>query len=113
MQFTHSPEADINFTSRHAEVWIAPEQLVRMFGQPGEADGYKISGRYVFEADDGSVVTLYDWKCTSLYQGRLSPEAFWASTRRANFNIGAHDPGAARRFVRWLCARGARENAWG
>jgi len=115
MAFTHTPAAPATHTSRQADVWIAPAALVRMFGEPAEGDGYKISGQYVFVGADGGVARVYDWKATSLYEeeGGVSPGAFWATTRRVHFNVGAHDRATAARLVSWLCARGARTNAWG
>lgn len=76
--------------SLQGECLISPAKLVEAFGQPGEADGYKVSGEYVFiDPDNGDSFTLYDWKYTTLYDSEgVRPSDFWASTEPYRFHIG-------------------------
>ena len=70
---------------------VAPKQLVSTFGQP-QQQGYKVSGLYVFESEDGTVFTVYDYKYTNLYNRDLpTPEEFWNSDEITNFSIGGND----------------------
>tara|TARA_A200000159_G_scaffold163425_1_gene189606 strand:- start:448 stop:768 length:321 start_codon:yes stop_codon:yes gene_type:complete len=100
--FRLNQEANTNGTHRQSEVKIAPARLIEIFGQPVECDGYKVSGEYIFEGPDGQVFTLYDWKCTTLYDPYygVSPQDFWSQTIQRDFNIGGHS--YAGDFVEWL-----------
>ena len=73
------------------EVTVAPATLVAVFGKPGEADDYKVSGEYSFKnALTGEAFRIYDWKSTNLYDDPTdpSPEVFWASREPYEFHIG-------------------------
>ena len=107
-------DADISDTSGIDSVSLPPAFLVARFGPPGRAtaDG-KVSGRYTFTDDRGSVFTLHDWKSTSLYLGADSgapmPEEFWADEEPYHFSIGGrgeeNDDGLnlpATAFREWL-----------
>ena len=84
-------------------VTVAPAALVNLFGDPLDSDGYKVSGEFVFTDSDGAVVTLYDWKCTSLYDGCCeNPRDFWSSPRPREFHVGGHRHKDATKFVDWL-----------
>ena len=75
-------------------VYVAPSILVARLGEPDESDGFKVSGEYTFKAPNGGIITLYDWKCTSLYDPDAeSPENFWRSQDTREFNIGGDDKG--------------------
>lgn len=37
-------------------------ELVDLFGEPAEGDGYKVDARWVIEFEDGQVFTIYNWK---------------------------------------------------
>ena len=94
--------ANINGTCRQSEINVAPARLIELFGEPGESDGYKVSGEYVFVNEAGDVFTLYDWKYTTLYNPEygVHPELFWGGTKPVQFNIGGN--GNAADFVKWL-----------
>lgn len=103
MKFTHDPNANANGTCYQACVRVSPVELVDLFGEPEAGDEYKISMEYTFVGEDGSVVTLYDWKETSLYdEDYPHPSEFRASTRAQEFHIGGHSSRAATLFHRWL-----------
>lgn len=80
---------------------VAPSLLVKLFGQPEEADGYKVSGEYSFKNEEGKIFRLYDWKWTSLYHGEdeITPEEFWASDEPYEFHVGSEGPEGVVEFI--------------
>ena len=99
--FKLSQDADINGTHRVGHIMATPALLVEKFGQPQESDGYKVSGEYSFENDAGEVFTLYDWKCTELYDSYGIPvDEFWNTWTPIQFNIGGKS--SAFDFITWL-----------
>ena len=76
------------------EVSVAPATLVAVFGKPGKADEYKVSGEYAFKSDKtNESFRIYDWKVTTLYYGENepntpTPEEFWLSEEPHDFHIG-------------------------
>ena len=100
--FKLSQDADTNGSHRQSEIYVSPAKLIEKFGEPVECDGYKVSGEYIFENDEGEVFTLYDWKATTLYcpDYGVTPSDFWARTIPVQFNIGGKTN--AFDFVGWL-----------
>tara|TARA_Y100001938_G_scaffold143413_1_gene216134 strand:- start:644 stop:964 length:321 start_codon:yes stop_codon:yes gene_type:complete len=100
--FKLNQDANVTGTHRQSEIRVAPARLIEKFGTPIESDGYKVSGEYVFEDDEGYVFTVYDWKATTLYSPDygMTPEYFWSQTTPTDFNIGGHK--YAGEFVEWL-----------
>ena len=100
--FTLSQDADINGTHLQGHITVAPAVLVEKFGQPQGCDGYKVSGEYAFENEEGEVFTLYDWKCTTLYDSDagVTPSDFWSQACPRRFNIGGRTN--AFEFTDWL-----------
>jgi len=101
--------ANVNGTSGLSRVRCLPVELVEMFDKPREADGYKISGMYIFTNDDGEVFTVYDWKQTSLYWGPRSgcpsPEEFWTNDEFVFLSVGGRRGSDVDRFLNWLADR--------
>lgn len=89
-----------NGTSRMSDMLVVPSDLVLAFGKPGESDGYKVSGEWTFhDEQNGIVFTLYDWKCTSLYDSDLpDPEDLWAMITPVYINIGGNHKGNVEEF---------------
>jgi len=76
-------------------------RLVQVFGEPTDADGEKVAFEWIIRVQDGpsdlrgTVLTIYDYKETSLYEpGLPSPEEL----RRSDFS-GWHVGGRDRRAV--------------
>jgi hypothetical protein len=84
---------------------------VSRFGPPLRASGDgKISGSYIFSDGRGNVAVLYDWKSTSLYDGRPeaglpSVESFWASTDLEQLSLATSGRISISSFAEWLGAR--------
>lgn len=101
----YSGFADVgNGTSRMGEILIAPVDLILAFGQPGESDGFKVSGEYTFHDEKSDVVfTMYDWKSTNLYDSEYpSPEELWSMTKPIHINIGGNHKGDVEEFKRMV-----------
>lgn len=93
-----------NGTSRQGEIRVKYKDLVLAFGETIESDGEKVSGEWIFhDEENGSVFTLYDWKCTNLYDPSLpSVSAFRNSDKPVQFNIGGHSNKDVESFKRFI-----------
>lgn len=92
-----------NDSSLQAYVKVSPTTLIGRFGEPDESDGYKVSMEWLFEGEDGNVVTLYDWKSTHLYDPCLPPaDILRVSPLIHEFHVGSHNYETASNFVEWL-----------
>ena len=87
--------ANISGTSLKLEIKAPREFIFETFGRPTwesrlsdvEEGNEKVLEEWVFENQEGRVVTLYDWKLSSL---------------RDQWHIGAHDATTAHLFEIWL-----------
>lgn len=85
-------EIDRQITSWKRDILLSPALLVKILGKPEIGDKYKVSGIYTFRFDSDSIITLYDYKWTSLYnKDAISPESFWKGNYPIPFSIGAND----------------------
>ena len=99
-------------SSLQSGVSIAPWRVVELFGNPDPSDGNKTSMEWLFEDEEGEVVTLYDWKSTSLYSPELpNPEVLKCSVHPHTFHVGSDNYDAAMKFVDWLLVQEAKP-AW-
>ena len=94
----------LNGTCFQETIEIAPVDLVKTFGNPSPADGYKISGEFAFKHRSGIGITLYDWKWTTLYDGEnpYTPGEFWSLTKSMKLHIGAKNKAHVEDFKSWL-----------
>lgn len=101
MVFELNNYAAIDGTSLKGYVIASYAELKRLFGDAPECDGYKISGQWVFENNDGNVFTLYDWKETELYDDELpSVKKFRNSDEPTEFHVGGKT--SAIDFINWI-----------
>jgi hypothetical protein len=113
--FHLSPGAPIAGTSGLTEAELVPAHIVARFGRGRPTADAKCSGTYAFQDDNGNVFTLYDWKCTSLWEiaeGHApdeksasfpTPDEFWALDFPVPLNIGGHrDCGDLEAFIAFL-----------
>jgi hypothetical protein len=62
---------------------------------------------WAFEDSGGNVVSLYDWKSTSLYSSGLpNPDVLRCSPFPHQFHIGGHSFEAAHNLAEWLKSEG-------
>ena len=93
----------VNGTSLQSYIAVKPVALLWVFGKPLPSDGYKVSGEYIFKHRSGEVITLYDWKHTTLYEdGIIEPNKFWTSPSNYVFHIGAKGMEYINDFQDWL-----------
>lgn len=102
MVYKRDDDSDINGTSLKGIIFARYSELEKLFGEPLESDGYKISGEWVFsEEDSSSVFTVYDWKNTELYNSNLpSVRAFRQSSELIEFHIGGNT--SCENFKNWI-----------
>jgi hypothetical protein len=89
-----------NLTSLQGYVHTKYEELVDIFGPPGEGDGYKVraywsllfTGKDVSGLDTKIVATIYDWKQSDAYNGEGNGTPLDEVTE---WNIGGHGPSAS------------------
>jgi hypothetical protein len=95
---------DIEETSLQRVCKLIPALIDSVFGSGNESDGYKVSRDYYFRNNKtDEIVTLYDWKMTTLYDPEyFRPSEFWQLDEPTTFNIGAKDHANTYGFVRWL-----------
>lgn len=64
MNFTthNTTEIDINGTCLQGEITAGYHELVSLFGEPHEGDGYKVDAEWDVQFEDGTVATIYNWK---------------------------------------------------
>ena len=103
--FKVNPNADACGTSFKGYIEASYSRLVELFGEPQECDGYKESGEWIFESENGDVVTLYDWKQTNLYDEDYPSISEFRSQPKAEFTIGGNDKTVANEFIAWLNAQ--------
>lgn len=75
--------------------------LVRAFGEPAESDGYKVSTEWTFEAPDGRVVTLRDYKETNLFDSDLPSVDEFRALPSYRWRVGS-DGILVAAFAEWL-----------
>lgn len=99
-----NPNANIDGSSKQAELHTTFAELLALFGMPEESDGHKSSGDWIFESNKGDVFTIYDWKSTSLYDSSLpSVDEFRRSPAIVTFSVGGR--GNASDFLMWVSWR--------
>tara|TARA_R110000787_G_scaffold277160_1_gene386326 strand:- start:742 stop:1056 length:315 start_codon:yes stop_codon:yes gene_type:complete len=102
--FKLSQDADVGGTHLQGYVTLPPAALVDKFGRGESFDGYKTSGEYSFESEDGEVFTVYDWKTTELYcPDGIPVDQLWSSWDPFQFNVGGKSN--AIDFITWLEAQ--------
>jgi hypothetical protein len=100
--FSVTPDAPRSGSSLQTEVIVSYAELVAAFGEPSEADGYKVSSEWTFTSERGEVVSLYDYKETALYDASLPSVESFRARPSYSWHVGAKDREAARRFILWL-----------
>lgn len=58
----HNTGATADGTHLQGYIDISYDDLVHLFGEPCNGDGYKVDAEWVLEWDDGTVTTIYNYK---------------------------------------------------
>jgi hypothetical protein len=70
MFLTHNDQhIDVNGTCLVGHITAHYSELVDVFGNPTEGDGYKVDAEWKIEFEDGTVGTIYNWKNGPNYCG--------------------------------------------
>lgn len=68
VKFKRNDAADDSWTSFHdVVIYASLDTVARVLGPPRAGDGHKVTHEWVCEGDDGSVVTVYDYKYNGAY----------------------------------------------
>ena len=60
---------DIEGSSMVGYINCGYAKLVELFGEPTEADGFKVDAMWDLRFADGTIATIYNWKDGKNYQG--------------------------------------------
>lgn len=69
MKFETAAAHKINGTSLKGYIEADYKELVAVFGDHGNGDGYKVDAEWMIEFADGTVATIYNWKNGNNYCG--------------------------------------------
>lgn len=98
--FKVNNDASMNGTHLMGYVRARYSDLVKLLGEPEIGDEYKVSGIWVLTDFLGNTVTLYDWKCTQLYESDLpTVEQFRKNKNTVTFNVGGRDENIVKYFI--------------
>lgn len=85
---THNDqEVDIDGTHFMGYVRASYDELVSLFGQPTDSDGYKVDAEWHVLFRDGAVATIYNWKNGRNYLGEDGTPV----QRITEWNVGGRD----------------------
>ena len=90
------------------EVKLPPAFMVKRFGKHDGGDGIRTSGVWRFVGENGEVFRVYEWRCTTLSNGRGSGSPtvreFWKLWEPVRLHIGGCDNTDWQGFRKWLRA---------
>ena len=94
----------VSGTYKIGYIGFKPSYLVKKFGPPMHGDGFKVSGEYVFESEEGNPITVYDWKYTTLYDedNEYTAVGFWMLDKEIRFNVGGKSTNDYHDFYKWI-----------
>src|SRR3954453_23341048 len=78
--------------SLRGETKLPPAFMIKRFGKHDGGDGIRSSGGWDFVGESGEVFTVYEWRCTTLSNGRGSGSPtvrqFWGMWEPVKLHIG-------------------------
>jgi len=98
--FKLNNNADVNGTNLRGHIDLDFNKMAELFGQPIDGDDYKVSGEWVFSDSLGNTFTVYDWKCTNLYDSNYPSVAEFRASGVNTYNVGGKVD--ANIFIAWL-----------
>ena len=69
------------------EILTSYKNLVKLFGEPTIADGYKVDAEWLIEFEDGTIAAIYNWKDGKNYNGHNGT----ATEDIKDWHIGGND----------------------
>lgn len=104
MNFTPTHYRNMCGSSLHGYVTASYYELRQMFGDPlpGGSSDNKVSTEWRFVGDDGSVISLYDYKATVLYSKSYPTVEAFRRAAQYQWHVGALRLEQAQRFIYWL-----------
>jgi len=88
--------------SGQGDIEVSYNDLVKLFGEPGEGDDYKVSMEWSVEDQDGNIVNIYDWKATTLYDSDLYDPEELKELDSFEWNIGAKNKEDAKNLIGYV-----------
>jgi len=82
-------------THLQGEIETTYAKLKAMFGQPTDGDGYKVDAEWEIEFEDGTIVTIYNYKDGKNYNGASG----LPKTKITNWHIGGYSSKATDKLV--------------
>jgi hypothetical protein len=96
------PTKDWGSGSGQGDFEASYDDLVKLFGEPEESDGYKVSMEWTLKDEEGNIVSIYDWKSTNLYDSSLpSPEEI-QELDSFDWHIGARNKEDATNLIGYI-----------
>lgn len=101
MKFTRDENASPMGTSMMGEFPASCKALTALFGEPLNSCD-KVSTQWKFRGEDGSVVTLYEYKETAQYGDSRTTVKQFRARKSYDWHVGAKDRDTAMLFTDWL-----------
>ena len=94
---THNEDKDIKVCGTHlvGEIDADYMELVELFGEPTNGDGYKVDAEWTVKFKDGTIATIYNYKTGKNYNGAEGEE----TEKIRDWHIGGHDKNAYERVM--------------
>ena len=93
MYITHNDKhIDSNMSHLQGYITASYDRLVELFGEPTEADGYKVDAEWVVEFPDGTIAKIYNWKNGRNYCGHEGDPVELIT----DWNVGGYNKQAVR-----------------
>ena len=77
-----------NAGCRQGEITACFQDLVQVLGEPVDRGFDKVSGEWLLHGPDGQEVTIYDYKCTDLYEDGMPTVEEFREQEYAEFSVG-------------------------
>lgn len=91
-----------DMSSKQAEIQACYRDLVKLFGEPLDGGCEKVSGEWLFEGENGELISVYDYKSTDLYDGTYPTVEEFREQDWAEFSIGGFKEEDVIKFNEWL-----------
>lgn len=85
---THNDDTtlDANRTCLQGYIDTSFDVLVQRFGRPLPGDGHKTDAEWLIKTDEGTTITIYNWKNGKAYNGRSGSDIRFIT----RWHVGGH-----------------------